>query len=116
MIRNLKVIEQLNAYTSLYKRELKKTSKGRKGNYSLILLDSGINTISIETFSANQIDEATELYIRLEQEYFDDIHRNVVLVNSGDIKKLEIGYPNYFMDTKLLARNLALIAMDKYLS
>ena len=116
MIRDLKVIEQLNAYTSLYKRELKETSKGRKGNYSLILLDSEINTISIETFSVDQIDEATESYIRLEQEFFDDFHRNVVLVNSGDIKKLEIGYPNYFMDTNILATNLALIAMDKYLS
>lgn len=116
MIRNLRVIEQLNAYTSLYKRELIGTNKGRKGNYSLILLDSEMNTISIETFSADQIDQATESYIRLEQEFFSDINKNVVLVNSGDIKKLEIGYPNYFMDTKILATNLSLIAMDRYLS
>lgn len=115
MIRELKVIEQLNAYTSLYRRELKGNRKGRKGNYSLILLDSALNTISIETFSTDQISQATESYIRLEQEFFDDINKNVVLVNSGDIKKLEIGYPNYFMDTKILATNLALIAMDKYL-
>lgn len=116
MIRELKVIEQLNAYTSLYKRELKGTNKGRKGNYSLILLDSELNTISIETFSTDQIDKAAESYIRLEQEFFDEINKNVVLVNSGDIKKLEIGYPNYFMDTKLLATNLSLIMMDEYLS
>ena len=54
MLRELKVIEQLSAYTSLYKKDLKTGQIGRKGNYSLILLDSELNTISIETFSANQ--------------------------------------------------------------
>jgi len=115
MIRGLKVIEQLNAYTSLYKMELKGSAKGRKGNYSLILLDSDLNTVSVETFSVNQIDEATSKYIALEQKHFDDINKNVVLVNSGELKKLEIGYPNYFMDTKTLARNLSLIVMDEFI-
>jgi hypothetical protein len=59
--------------------------------------------------------EATGAYLKLEKEYFEDIHMNVVLVNSGDIKKLELSYPNYFMDTKTLVRNLSLIVMEKYL-
>ena len=115
MTRGLKVIEQLSAYTSLYKKELRPLPQGRQGNYSLILLDSELNTISVETFSASQINEATKTYIELEQKYFDDINRNVVLVNSGDINKLEAGYPNYFMDTKILVRNLSLIVMDEYM-
>ena len=39
---------------------------------------------------------------------------NVVLVNTGDVKKLEASYPNYFMDTKILVRYLSQIMIDKF--
>lgn len=114
-IKKLQVIEQLNAYTSLYTRISKGEQKGRKGGYSLIVLDSELNTVLLERFSVDQLNEATSAYLDLEEKYYDNINKNVVLVNSGDLNKLEAGYPNYFMDTKILLRDLSLIVMGKYL-
>jgi hypothetical protein len=115
MIQDLKAIEQLNVYTAIYKissNEFRAT--GRSGNYSLILLDSHKNTITVQSFSANHIEEATLLYMEKEKEFYNDINVNVVLVNTGDVKKLEASYPNYFMDTKILVRYLSEIVIDKF--
>lgn len=113
--QTLKVIEQLSVYSAIYKLVSRKTKeRGRSGGYSLILLNSLENTISLDTFGASQIELATEEYLRIEKKYFNDIHMNVVLVNTGDIKKLEASYPNYFMDTKKLVFYLSQIIMDQF--
>jgi putative GTP pyrophosphokinase len=115
IIFELKAIEQLSVYTAIYRISSNEAKeKGRSGNYSLILLNSHENTISIQTFSVNQIEEATARYIEMEKEYYDDTNMNVVLVNTGDVKKLEASYPNYFMDTKTLVRYLSQIVIDKF--
>lgn len=113
-IRDLQVIENLSVYTAVYRTIAKSTPKGRKGHYSLIVLNSRENTISLDTFGASQIEAATQAYLNLERRYFDDKQVNVVLVNTGDIKKLEVSYPNYFMDTKTLVQKLSLIMMGKF--
>lgn len=92
-----------------------KRSKGGQGNYSLILLNSRENTVGLQTFGSNQFDSAAQAYLDLERRHFGDKQINVVLVNTGDIKKLEEGYPNYFMDTKTLTQNLSLIMLGKFL-
>lgn len=115
MIEKLKVGEQLNVYTALYKISSLKSHSGRRGNYSLLLLDSKKNQIKLKTYGASQIEEATNTYLALEKRYFDNTNMNVVLVNTGDIKKLEISYPNYFMDTKSLVNYLNQIVMDVFL-
>ncbi len=115
LIHELQVIEQLSVYTGLYKLEPLKFSGGRTGNYNLISLNSKTNLIKIESFPVNKIEQASKAYMQLEKKYLGDNSMNVVLVNSGDIKKLKLSYPNYFMDTKELLKNLSLIAMDKYL-
>lgn len=114
-IQELQVIENLSVYTAAYKTISKNTSKGRKGNYSIILLNSKENTISLKTYGVSQFDFAAQAYLDLERKHFDDNQINVVLVNTGDIKKLEASYPNYFMDTKTLVQNLSLIVMGKFL-
>jgi putative GTP pyrophosphokinase len=114
-IQELQAIENLSVYTTAYKTISKHTSKGRKGNYSLILLNSRENTISLETYGISQFDVAAKAYQDLERSHFDDEQINVVLVNAGDIKKLEASYPNYFMDTKTLVQKLSLIMMGKFL-
>ncbi len=114
-IQELQVIENLSVYTAVYKTISKNTARGRKGHYSLILLNSRENTISLETYSANQFEAAAQAYLNLERKHFGDKQINVVLVNTGDIKKLELSYPNYFMDTKTLVQNLSLIVMGKFL-
>ena len=92
----------------------KSTAKGRKGHYSIIKLNSRENTISLETFGVSQFDIVVQVYLKLEREHFEDKQINVVLVNTGDIEKLELSYPNYFMDTKTLIQNLSLITMGKF--
>ncbi|MEZ4871825.1 MAG: RelA/SpoT domain-containing protein [Bdellovibrionales bacterium] len=113
-IRNLQIIENLSVYSHIYKLVSNKKTKGGQGNYSLITLNSRENTISVRSFGAKQFESATLEYLQLERQYFNDRQINVVLVNSGDIKKLEISYPNYFMDTKSLVQNISLIMMDKF--
>ena len=49
-----------------------------------------------------------------EKKNYNDINVNVVLVNTGDVKKLEASYPNYFMDTRTLVRYLSEIILDKF--
>jgi putative GTP pyrophosphokinase len=114
-IQELKVIENLNVYTTVYKTISKTGTKGRKGHYSLIILNSRENTISFETYGVSQFDVAAQAYLDLERKHYEDKQINVVLVNTSDIKKLELSYPNYFMDTKTLIRNLSLIAMGRFL-
>ena len=114
-IQELQVIENLSVYTAVYKIVSENTTKGRKGNYSLILLNSRENTISLSTYGSSQFNTAAQAYLDLERKHFDDQQVNVVLVNSGDIKKLEVSYPNYFMDTKTLVQNLSLIMMGKFI-
>ena len=99
-IQELHVIENLSVYTAAYKTISKKSSKGRNGHYCLILLNSREDTISLDTFGANQFHAAAKAYLDLERKHFEDDQINVVLVNTGDLKKLELSYPNYFMDTK----------------
>lgn len=115
IITELQVIDNLNVYTAVYKTFSKTTTKGRKGHYSLILLNSRENTISLKTYSANQFDIAAQAYLDLETKHFNDKQINIVLVNTGDIKKLEESYPNYFMDTKTLVRNLSLIMLGQFI-
>lgn len=114
-IQELHAIENLSVYTAAYKTISKSSNKGRKGHYSLILLNSRENTISLETFSASQFEQAALAYLNLERKHFEDSQINVVLVNTGDIRKLELSYPNYFMDTKILVQTLSLIVMGKFL-
>lgn len=113
-ISDLKAIEQLSVYTTIYKITSNE-NRGKKGSYSLITLNSRDNTINVNGFSVSEIDQATDSYIELEKKYYDDININVVLVNVGDVKKLETSYPNYFMDTKVLVRYLSQIVLEKFI-
>ena len=115
IITELQVIDNLNVYTAVYRIMSKNTTKGRKGHYSLILLNSRENTVSLKTYGSRQFDVAAKAYLNLERKHFDDKQINIVLVNTGDIKKLEESYPNYFMDTKILVRDLSLIMLDKFI-
>ena len=53
-------------------------------------------------------------YDELEKKFYNDLGINVVLVNAGDIKKLEASYPNYFMDTKALIRYMSQIILNEF--
>ncbi len=114
MIKRLNVIELLSVYTTIYKTISAKPKTGRKGHYSLILLDSKSNTISIEAFSVSQFEDAERAYMKLEKKHYDDINMNSVLVSTGDLHKLKVSYPNYFMDTSKLVQYIARISIDEF--
>ncbi|MBK7961495.1 MAG: RelA/SpoT domain-containing protein [Bdellovibrionales bacterium] len=114
LITELHVIHNLNVYTAVYKTLTSKNIKGRKGHYSLILLNSRESTVSIKTFSAHLFDIAAKEYLNLETNHFNDKQINIVLVNTGDLKKLAESYPNYFMDTKTLVKILSLIMLGEF--
>lgn len=114
-IEELKVIEQLSVYTAIYKKISRENrERGRRGGYNLIILDSNKNTIEIESFGVRQAEKATASYLDLENKFFNDSYVNIVLVNTGDVKKLEASYPNYFMDAKKLIIHLSEIMMDRF--
>lgn len=115
IIRELQVIDNLNVYTAVYKTFSKTVSKGRKGHYSLLVLNSRENSVELKTYSANQFENAAQAYLDLEREHLNDKQINIVLVNTGDIRRLEESYPNYFMDTKILVRNLSLIMLGQFI-
>ncbi len=115
IINELQVIDNLNVYTAVYKTFSENNARGRKGHYSLISLNSRENKISLKTYSANQFDIAAKAYLDLEKAHFNDKQINIVLVNTGDIKKLEESYPNYFMDTKTLVKNLSQIMLGQFI-
>ena len=115
-IDDLKAIEKLSMHTALYKItfEYSKTT-GRRGHYFLIILNSSQNTVSIRQFSAAQIKEAIKSYREEEEEAYNNTNVNVVLVHSDGVKKLELSYPNYFMDMQKLIRHLSEIMTDNFI-
>lgn len=115
LIKSLKVIEQLSVYTAVYDLTTQIEMRGRKGNYSLITLDSDKKKIQFQNFSSKDSGVANKEYIKLEEQYFYNPNVNIVLVNTSDVKKLKASYPNYFMDTQLLIQNLSLLVMDESL-
>lgn len=115
LIDELRVIERLTLYTAVYKIVLKENEeRGRRGGYSLITLNSNDHSIEISSFGVEEIELATQWYLKSEKEFFEDENVNVVLVNTGDLKKLEASYPNYFMDTRKLVMYLSEIVMDQF--
>lgn len=114
-IQELKAIETLNAYTSMYKINTNTKLKGREGEYILIALDSRENKVVVDSFSKNDFNKAAKKYLEMEKEYYNNKDINIVLVNSPGVKKLALSYPNYVMDTKLLIRYMSLIALDKFI-
>ena len=55
-------------------------------------------------------------FVKIPKDFFKGFKLDVK-VKDGilDVKKLEISYPNYFMDTKTLVRNLSLIMVDSFI-
>ena len=115
-ISDLKAIENLSMYTNVYQTVFEETkNKGRQGHYFLFRLNSKNTKIYIKRFGASQIDNAIESYIQEEKKFYNNVHINIVLVQSKDINNIMASYPNYFMDTKALVRHLSEIMTDQFL-
>lgn len=107
MMDELDIIGKLTSLSRAFQYIKNKEERiGRKGHYSIIVLDSNENTIRVTTFSSIEVEAAQKKYAEIEYENLKNQNINVVLVNSGDVEKLQKSYPNYFMDTTQLVLRL----------
>lgn len=88
-------------------------SKGRADAYHLVVLDLKDFNVTVTKFSKLQIEEAQAAYSAAEQEIqHQDLRKDVVLVNAGDIGKLKKAYPNYFLDAATFLNQLKKIEIE----
>jgi ppGpp synthetase/RelA/SpoT-type nucleotidyltranferase len=74
--------------------------------YYLLHLVPSEMKVSYQGFHENQLDQASEAYIYLEQKITTGSNEQVVLVSGLSFKDLQKAYPNYFLDSKLFLINL----------
>lgn len=77
-----------------------------KHKYFLLMLQISKKQVTYEGFSAEQLDKATERYLKYEREFGDQSTDQVVLVSGDSIKALRRAYPNYFLDTHEFVKQL----------
>ena len=115
VIKDLKVIEQLNASTNSIEVISKKHNEtGKQGKYAILELNLKDNTTRVEFFNKKDVTTAIEIYTKKELENRDGKNINIVFVNVDDVSKIEKTYPNYFLNTSKLLEILSKIILDQY--
>ena len=113
-IKNLNVIEKLNAYTAIYHSSWKTgRGKGRRGKYALLILDNKKNRTTVDFFSEKNKLAGITRYAQIESQNLDNDDINAVFVSVDNMNKLQHAYPNYFMDTKILTHYLSQIVLGQ---
>jgi ppGpp synthetase/RelA/SpoT-type nucleotidyltranferase len=112
MIKDLNVIERLNASTNSIKVITSKFNQsGRTGKYAIIELDLISKTTTVELFNKKDVNKAIEIYTRKEFDTTNSDKKNIVFVNVDNIEKIQNTYPNYFLNTNKLLEILSKIAL-----
>ena len=111
-IKELKVIERLNAATNSIEIVVKKRGKGRFGKYALLELDYKNGITNIEIFTKKEVSKAIKEYTRKELSIEEKDGKNIVFVNIESVEEVQTTYPNYFLDTKKLLRILSKILLN----
>lgn len=101
--RELGVKDKLLAF-SIATQQVETDSK--KGSYHLVILNLERRTVSIKSYSKEQLDEANQDYINIEKRISEGEDLQTVLVSTGSIKNLRQAYPNYFLDTRAFIKIL----------
>jgi hypothetical protein len=73
-------------------------TRGAGGYYNLIILDKTDRTVSIVSYSREELNRASAKYAELEARA--DPSKDLVLVSAGRLKSLRQAYPNYFVDVR----------------
>lgn len=102
--QELQILSKLTSLAASAK-QIESTSADYSG-YHLMELDSEHGTISLIAFTEKQLGAAEALYTAREQATRTIPTISVVLISAGNVKEIKKAYPNYFLDTKLFARNL----------
>ena len=114
-IKELNVIERLNASTNGFKIITSKYNKsGKVGKYALLELDLKSKTTTIEIFNKKDLADAIKIYTQRELEMKKDSKKNIVFVNIESLDKIQESYPNYFLNTQKLLEILSKIVLGQY--
>lgn len=114
-IKELNIIEKLNAYTSVYSSDWEnKRSRGRMGKYALLILDNITSKTHVEFYSEKERLKGLHRYSELEKDYIESDKINTVFISVDNMNKLVEAYPNYFMDTKKLVYYLSKIVLGEF--
>lgn len=82
-----------------------------KESYCFVMaLDSLNSRVSLTPFTENQMQQAEDFYLSLEDKNRSNPYCSVVLISAGSLVQIRKAYPNYFLDT-----NLFLGSLFKYL-
>ena len=97
--KKLDVLHRLETYGNALK-----TMDASLGDaqYYLLKLDPVLNQIEVIGFKKNQLDEASNAYLDIEQKLSNE-GAEAVLVSVESVQTLKRAYPNYFLDTKVFS-------------
>jgi ppGpp synthetase/RelA/SpoT-type nucleotidyltranferase len=65
----------------------------------LLVLDANQKTLATTPFKSDELQEASEAYLRVEREMGNRPEIQAVLVSVEDVEALRAAYPNYYLDT-----------------
>ncbi|MGK0557049.1 RelA/SpoT domain-containing protein [Bordetella bronchiseptica] len=97
MERELEIIPKLQGF-SVAAQNIDVSGKPNSA-YHLVILNIPERKVRVRSFTASQLDEATEAYAEAEKQVQAGQRWEVVLVSAGPIRSLKKAYPNYFLDT-----------------
>lgn len=95
-----KKLDAVNKMTGLSRAAEIIHSKNISGYYNLIELNTVAHTISIMSYSQDNLAGASKAYEKVEQRVAAGEPLDAVLVSAGKLSTLKQAYPNYFLDIK----------------
>lgn len=85
-------------------------SRNMGGFYNLITLNKSEQSVMILSFSKDEVSAANAEYVR--RESLNDPTQDHVLVSAGDLRKLKLAYPNYFLDVSDFVQKVNIIIQE----
>lgn len=104
MEHELCVLKKIQGFSSVSK--LLPNITKVQDSYAVLLLDTHERAAQVRLFPVSQYMEAYDCYSREEQRSEGDSRRQVVLVKTDSLLRLQKAYPNYFADLKEFRQHL----------
>lgn len=88
------ILMGISAVVSMAQDEIK------EADAYLLVLDANKKTLEVNSYSGNELLNASADYLRIEEKYVDDPSIQAVLVSVDSLSSLQNAYPNYYLDTR----------------
>lgn len=95
----LDVVNRLNGYRAALQVAAEPTLK--TAHFFLVELDIKAKRVSVMGYSKNELDAASDEYLRVERRISDPEGADAVLVSADTVAAVKRAYPNYFLDTRV---------------